>query len=240
VAALVGMDERNIHPEVITFADTGAEKPETYAYIETMNDWLKERDWPLITIVKNDGMYAGLEDNCLRKNMLPSLAYGFKSCSDKYKRRPQDKFIKEWAKQRGYWDQVKITKVIGFDAGEPHRMGNFEDEHFDYWYPLVEWGWHRGDCIEAIQRSGLPVPMKSSCFFCPASRKNEIKWLAQNHPDLFARAVAMERNANLETIKGLGRRFSWEEFVKAEESQFNLFPESPQIPCMCFDGEEDD
>ena len=35
----------------------------------------------------------------------------------------------------------------------------------------------------------------------------------ENHPDLFRRAVALEDNAqaNLKTVKGLGRSYSWKE-----------------------------
>ena len=58
--------------------------------------------------------------------------------------------------------------------------------------------------------------------------------------DLFDRAVQMERNARGLQVDGLGRHWSWEALVKADEDQFKLFPEAPAIPCMCFDGEADE
>jgi hypothetical protein len=66
--------------------------------------------------------------------------------------------------------------------------------------------------------------MKSACWFCPASKKPEIVWLQQHHPDLLGRALAIERNARdgLTSVKGLGRSFSWEEYL-ARLNDFPLF-----------------
>src|SRR2546430_2500819 len=96
LALLIGLKERGIRPDAILFADTGGEKPETYDAVFKAGAWLLAIGFPGLVVVRNDGMYESLEDNCLKKNMLPSLAYGFKSCSDKYKRRPMDKYVKHW------------------------------------------------------------------------------------------------------------------------------------------------
>jgi hypothetical protein len=80
---------------------------------------------------------------------------------------------------------------------------------------LLQWGFDREACKRIIAAAGLPVPPKSSCFFCPASKKHEIDWLEQNHLDLLERALAIERNAQakLTSVKGLGRSFSWESYL---------------------------
>jgi hypothetical protein len=59
---------------------------------------------------------------------------------------------------------------------------------------------------------------------------------------LFARAVAMERNAreagNLHICKGLGRHWSWEELVSADAQQQKMFDDYHlSEPCECFDGD---
>lgn len=74
-------------------------------------------------------------------------------------------------------------------------------------------GWTRDDCIRQIEAAGLPQPGKSSCFFCPSMKPDEITALREQHPDLFRRALALEDNArqNLKTVKGLGRNYSWRE-----------------------------
>ena len=78
---------------------------------------------------------------------------------------------------------------------------------------LMEWGWDRAACQQAIEDAGLLQPGKSSCFFCPSMRAEEIIHLRDHHPDLFRRAIALEDNArpNLKTVQGLGRNYSWKE-----------------------------
>ena len=71
------------------FADTGGEKPETYDFIDKMRTWtVRNMDLGIVALA-NDGMYGTLENECLTKNTLPSLVFGWRSCSDKYKMRPQ-------------------------------------------------------------------------------------------------------------------------------------------------------
>ena len=91
------------------------------------------------------------------------------------------------------------------------------DQHvFTYWYPLMEWGYDRERCQQIIAHAGLPIPVNSSCFFCPASKKHEIVWLEEHHPELLERALAIERNAlsGLTAVKGLGRSFAWEGYLR--------------------------
>ena len=91
-AMLVGLIQKGESPDLILFADTGGEKPYTYEYIQTFNHWLTSKGAPEIITVKKAGNGETLEENCHRKNMLPSLAYGFKSCSQKFKVQPKDKY----------------------------------------------------------------------------------------------------------------------------------------------------
>ena len=77
------------------------------------------------------------------------------------------------------------------------------------------------------------MPDKSACYFCPASRVSEIKALKAQYPDLAERAIAMERNAYLTSIKGLGRNFSWENVLATED----MFEDNYiDIACGCYDG----
>lgn len=245
-AALIEFYRRGIRPDLILFSDTGnrdSEKPGTYAHVDRMNEWCKQRFGVPITTVRNDGQYKTLENECLSKHMLPSIAYGFKSCSDKYKIRPQEKFCQDWALAIEAWaGSGLVVKGVGYNASEPHRAAKQYNPKYENWYPLIEWGITRPMVLDIVtEEFGAPVP-KSACFFCPASKKSEVIRLSREYPDLFARAVQMERNAasTLQTVKGLGRHYSWEELVKAEEAQFQLFPETVQIPCVCFDGQGDD
>jgi hypothetical protein len=189
-----------------------------------------------------------LEQECLRSKTLPSLAYGHKKCSLKHKASPQDKFCNNHPRCQEVWARgEKVVKYIGYDAGERRRMDHaipydIQDTKYQKEYPLIDWDWAREECIAAIQQEGLPLPGKSSCFFCPAMRRNEIRTLYHEHRDLFDRAIAIEENAvsTLTSVKGLGRSWSWRDFVEADKAQISMcwmFPET-NMPCGCFDGEE--
>ena len=151
---------------------------------------------------------------------LPSIAYGHKRCSQKHKIAPQEKFCNHYAPCREVWQRgEKVNRYIGYDAGEVKRYEhsrkyNEADKKYHNRYPLIEeWGWNRDDCIREIKAAGLPQPGKSSCFFCPSMKKQEILYLKEHYPDLFNRAATLEENAMpyLKTVKGLGRSYSWKE-----------------------------
>lgn len=156
----------------------------------------------------------------------------------KWKRQPMDRYLRSRKDCIEAWEKKElVTRCIDIDAGETRRRKLPPDDRWFYRYPLVEWGWDRESCIDAIKDAGLPMPGKSACFFCPAARKSEVLDLAKNYPDLFARAVAIERNSAAHTIKGLGRSYSWEDLVRKEDP--SLVPEVTQLPCDCHEGEED-
>jgi hypothetical protein len=86
----------------------------------------------------------------------------------------------------------------------------------------------------------MPLPCKSACFYCPAMKKREVFDLKRTDPDLFDRAVQMERAAKeagtLTTVKGLGRHWSWDDLVKADEAQMRLFVDCQAPICdTCVD-----
>jgi hypothetical protein len=239
-AMLIGLWQRGDPIDAVLFADTGGEKPHTYDFIADMDRWLRIKGLPRLTVVKTRGQYSSLEDNCLKKNMLPSLAYGFKGCSQKYKIRPQNYWSNRWPPAKEAWKAgEKVVKYIGIDAAEERRAKIKEDDKYIYRYPLIDWGWDRDDCITAIKEQALPMPSKSSCFFCPASTTKDIRELAERYPDLALRAIQMERNAELTSVKGLGRRFSWEEFLRSEIQQGYTHFDTTDIACMCYDGDDD-
>jgi hypothetical protein len=241
-AMVVGMLDCGQRPDWVLFADTGGERPQTYAFLRTFDAWLQARGLAL-TVVTNAGRGQGesLEANCLARRELPSLAYGFKGCSVKWKRQPMDRFLRAQPGCIAEWEAGGlVARAIGIDAGEAHRTKLPPDARYVYRYPLVDWGWDRAACVDAISRAGLPQPGKSSCFFCPAAKKSEVLALAKEAPDLFARAVAMEANSAAHTVKGLGRKWSWSSLVDADARQQRLFPELAQAPCDCMEGGDDD
>ena len=226
LAMIIEMHRRGIPIDVVLFADTKAERPETYASIEQTDKWLKDRGYDGVTIVSSE---KTLEEDCLERKALPSVAYGFKTCSQRFKLQPQNKWCNNYEPFKEIWKSGgKVIKFIGYGAGEERRADNAQkynrlDKKYDFRYPLIEWDIDREKCVEIIVSEGLEKPGKSSCFFCPNMRKSEIVFLKKKSPDLYERAIQIERNADLRTIKGLGRNYSWEEFIIAKESQISMF-----------------
>ena len=236
-ALLIECVKRGIEIDLILFADTGGERPHTYKYVDIFSEWLLNNGMPEIIKVKKAGNGETLEENCIRCNMLPSIAYGYKSCSHKYKIQPQDKYCNNWEPAKFEWKEGrKITKLIGYDADEHHRAKIPEDDKYKYEYPLVEWDIGRDECIEIIESAGLCVPGKSACFFCPSTRPSEIRQLAKVYPDLYERAIKMEKNAELTSVKGLGRNFSWVDVMKTEDMFDDFLALTPELVCGCYDG----
>ncbi|WP_199758669.1 hypothetical protein [Aquabacterium soli] len=265
-AMLVALRAAGIRPDVITFADTGGEKPETMAHLDAMNRILLGWGWPAIDVCRKVPMastgYADLLGNCLKNETLPSLAFGMKSCSIKWKQGPQDQFLK--GAKRGpstrpphpLWERSiltgqKIMKLIGYDCGRADvrrsKAIKQSDSDFDYSYPLQVIGWSRPDCVQAItsELGAALVPVKSACFFCPASKHWELYWLAAYHPALLEQALKLERTAltgrhsrfdavefgatweaivrgadrfpSTTTTVGLGRSFAWNQWARVND-----------------------
>lgn len=81
-AMLVEFARRQIRPDLILFADTDGEKPETYQYLSVIRPFLVRVGFPDVITVRyhpTRAAYQTLEAQCLHTGTLPSLAYGGKS-----------------------------------------------------------------------------------------------------------------------------------------------------------------
>lgn len=241
-AMLIGMVERGEPaPHAILFGDTGGEFPHTYQHIADFSEWLVARGYPAIRCLrrnKRDGSWESLEAECLRIKSLPSVAYGYKTCSQKFKIEPQDKWCNNDPLIRAEWRAGrKVRKLIGYDWDEFYRAKFYDDKKYTFSYPLIDWKWRRKDCIETIARAGFEQPGKSSCFFCPHMKRGEVRVMRDRYPDLLDRATAMESGARLTSIVGLGRDWSWREFLKQRDLPLEDGPaDRSAIDCNCFEA----
>jgi hypothetical protein len=251
-AMIIGLLERKEVPDAILFADTGGEKPETYEFIMSFREWLRNNSPVGITVVAYSPLlesplgvdfacsskHSSLENECHNNGTLPSKAFGFGGCSQKWKRHPMDKFTEQYPKAIEAWARgEKVQRIIGIHAGENRRGKIPDDNKYTYRFALREWGWAQKECIETIKSKGLAVPEKSACFFCPSMKKHEVVQLSVKHPGLFKRAVEMEKNAKecdgLEVVKGLGRHWSWEKLDEAESQQMSILEFMDDQPPIC-------
>jgi hypothetical protein len=77
-AMLIEMARRKVRPDLIMFADTGGELPETIRFVADFSAWLEAHDMPPVVTVR-EGRQT-LEQEVLAANTLPSLAYWSESC----------------------------------------------------------------------------------------------------------------------------------------------------------------
>lgn len=215
-AMLIELVEQGEPVDHVLFADTGDEHPRTYAFLDIFRAWLAERDVP-VTVVRNEVRnfknyppYRTLGENCLTNGTLPSIAFGFSACSQKWKVQPQDAWTRSWPPAQRIWAAGgTVTKLIGYDCSPADQRRyaqreGYSDPRYTFRYPLREWGWTRDDCIARIGAAGLPQPGKSACMFCTATKPDELR-----HYPAWAlrRIVLMEARARprLRTSEGLWR-----------------------------------
>ena len=166
------------------FCNHGGDLPETQSHVSEMIT-LEFNMMQLKPVVEG---WSNIYDFYYDQKFVP-LVFKGRSCTDKWKTRPQRKFYK--SKGEPY------TLFIGFDRGEKGRA-DFKSKlkKVSYEYPLIDAGLARRDCIKFIIESGYKVPVKSDCFFCPFHSKERWWTLARDHPDLFWKAVKLEENSN--------------------------------------------
>tara|TARA_Y100000004_G_scaffold178314_1_gene220782 strand:- start:72 stop:884 length:813 start_codon:yes stop_codon:yes gene_type:complete len=242
--------------DLVIFADTGSEMPETYEFIDKyVKPFCKKHNLPFETAFYTaSNRVAGVKEGRWQENERVSIYdyYDYqkavpsvrqRSCTDKFKVEPIEKYIK-----KKWGDKKYPLRLIGIDAGESHRARYIIDpltgekeklyEHNEY--PLIDWGWDRNACLARIEEEGWSNPGKSGCFFCPFQKKKSWADLLKNKPDLFDMSMRLEsqgkRFPEFQLMQVKPKRLDW--FKKAMESQTSLmdFDEDPNIPCACYDG----
>ncbi|MFA5378176.1 MAG: phosphoadenosine phosphosulfate reductase family protein [Dehalococcoidia bacterium] len=203
------------------YVDHGCDWPETREYVKMMAE-----KYP-ITVLKPavsvkgqiyDDLYAYGWDY----EVLPSRLQRW--CTTKFKIDVINSYIERPCEQ-----------MIGIDAGEDNRVRDSWDDDAVNRYPLVERGIDRDGCIRIIKDHGLPVPIKSGCWFCPYQRVSQWKLLRVKHPELFCKAKKLEeRVKELRLSKGL-KPFFFNKVpldVLINEGQSVMWPDM-KPPCSC-------
>jgi hypothetical protein len=70
-------------------------------------------------------------------------------------------------------------------------------------WPLVDamLGWTR--CKEIVEGAGLPIPLKSACYFCPYHDNGYWDSMKKNYPEEFAKAVAFDAAVRDRSKRGM-------------------------------------
>ena len=166
------------------FADTGVEVPETYSYLKVAREYLERHCVPL-TVLKKNGRTGSLYETSWRRRVFPSAIWRW-STRD-FKVNPIHRHYRSFG--------VHINQYMGIAYDEIERMKHSRVDFVTNFYPLVDQKITREGCEEVIRDAGLPVPVKSGCYFCPFNSFERWRWLHDEHPELYAKAVALEEHS---------------------------------------------
>lgn len=132
-------------------------------------------------------------------------APGRRSCTADFK----IKVLSRFARERGATRDDPARVGLGISLDEFERMRTDSGEAYQVLeYPLIDLRLTRDACAALIAREGLPVPPKSSCYFCPFHRPSVWMQLRVEQPELFERAADLETTLN-ERRKMLGKDPVW-------------------------------
>lgn len=205
-ALLVLAARRDIDFPTFLMANVGddSEHPATLAYVRDVAMPYAAAngiDLHLLDRIKRDGTVETLWGRLMREGSrslpipvrMSNGAPGNRSCTADFKIRVTGK----WVRQHGASASDPATIGIGISVDEIHRANNRRTEpHENIVYPLLDLRMRRDDCMRLIASEGLPVPPKSSCFFCPFHRPSAWQDLHRETPELFEKSVLLEDTLN--------------------------------------------
>lgn len=184
------------------FSNVGddSEHPATLEYVRNVaTPWAAERGIKVHELrrIKRDGSEETLMGRLMRpgSRSLPipvrmdNGAPGNRSCTADFK----IKVIGKWLKANGATAEDPATVCIGISTDEVTRVSNKRVMPYERpVYPLIDLGLDRSACQVLIADAGLPVPPKSSCFFCPFHRPQMWAEMRRDEPKLFWASAELE------------------------------------------------
>jgi hypothetical protein len=189
------------------FCDTHKELTETYNYLRRIEDWLGIK----IHYLESDRGFDHWLD--VYGGVLPSPKVRW--CTKQMKIIPFERWVGD--------DEV-IT-YVGIRADEDRDGYVSTKPNITARFPFKEHGLVKADIIRRLEESGIGMPdyyrwrSRSGCYFCFFQRKYEWVMLAQEHPDLFQKALDYEQNHQD------GRTYTWTQ----GETLLELFGRKDQI-----------
>jgi len=199
------------------FADTGAEPPAVYEYLETLKEMVANAKYPFPIYTVSAGnltddsltprvrqkpsKYGEIGDKYMRR-LIPiygindagkKSAMIMRNCTANYKITPINRFIKEKCGIKRGQKELAVTQVIGISWDEIQRAKESANPWMQHRFPLLEMRMSRKQCLEYMEENGLPEPPRSACYYCPFHSDSEWKRMRDEDPDSFQKAIEFDR-----------------------------------------------
>lgn len=207
LAVYLGLTRPDLEVEYF-FCDTGAELPETYEYLTRLETVLGK---PIERLNAERGFDHWFE---VYRGMLPSPQVRW--CTRMMKIAPLEAWIGD----------EPTTSYVAIRADEASRKGYVSTKpNITSVFPFVEEGIDHDGVLRILDNAGIGLPSyyewrtRSGCYFCFYQRKAEWVGLAERHPELFERAMAIENkvllaagadgDADFAATAMKGRSYTW-------------------------------
>lgn len=185
------------------FADTQAEPPEVYEYLE----WLKgavsfpihivtagdlEKDSLRVRTSKSGNIYSNSKlPTFMLKDGLGGKGLNIRKCTVDYKIVPIKRKIRELIS--GDLRKGKVLQYIGISTDEASRMKDSQAQYIHHQWPLIDLDMSRADCLAWMEKHKYPTPPRSACYFCPFHSNAEWQRLKNETPELYLKAAEFEQ-----------------------------------------------
>lgn len=153
-------------------ADTMSERQETYRFAQEWTPWLETHGVRVVTV--SDPQQT--QKVTTHQTNIPAFTVGGKTnrgqlrrqCTNHWKIIPMRRWISAELKRLDIRKSPDIVEQwLGITEDEWKRAKDSDVQYIKYKFPLLDMGFTRLACVEWLQKNNLPVPVKSSCTFCP-------------------------------------------------------------------------
>ena len=195
--------ERGVEVAEFLFCDTGLEYPEVYAALDRFEEVTGRKITRLRREDGKDYLYFAAHKPVkvkfpTRRDGTPrrTVGYGWSNAMRRFCTRSLK--LEVLAKyKREHYTPGEYVEAIGIAADEPERIHADNPQKV---YPLAEWGITEADALAICRARGFfPSPCayddckRVSCFACPLSSLDAIRYLIGKRPELWKRIKEMER-----------------------------------------------
>lgn len=213
--------------DVAIFADTGDEPQWVYDYLKVLEEW---SPIPIKRCSKGRLSEWVLDRKAAGKrfvNVPLFTAEGGmlrRQCTREFKIEPIQKAVREHLglkpRQRC---KGQVRAMLGISIDEVQRMKPSRIAWITNTYPLVQAELSRHDCLKIVADAGLPPPERSACVFCPYHSNHHWRWIRDNHPNEWVKAVDFDRLAREMTMPGADHQqaFVHRSLVPLDEADLN-------------------
>ncbi|SRR6266567_8763154 len=239
-AALVLAAQGKIDYKTFLFCNVGddSEDPATLEYVHSVAmPYAQAHNIAIIELSRNETLLERITGERNRGYVIPAYTEtkdgspdggpGRRSCTADFK----VAVVARWLKEHGATKNNKAIVALGISLDEAERANyNTKISCQIIEYPLLDLRMDRQQCLNSIASTGLPIPPKSSCYFCPYHSVKTWQEMRTNRPELFKKACDLEktiqvrqRSRNLPMVYLTRKMKLLEDVTNGDFSQPELF-----------------